>query len=165
MTALPRLRLVRHLDLNFTGSTALDASTPDAAALANDEMVRFKALVAGRLKAQPKGGGDRIQYLSSGLDRTLRSRRSKNGEDLYRVLGIARKDRPQRQKQFARNFEFFGAPVGLIFAVERQMGSAMDRSRHVHAVGHSASGAGRVKTSTSRERAELFSLFPFFDSA
>jgi nitroreductase len=35
---------------------------------------------------------------------------------------VAREDRPARYRQYARNFEFFGAPVGLFFAVDRSMG-------------------------------------------
>jgi nitroreductase len=93
-------------------------------ALANDEMVRFKALVAGRQKVQPKGEGTEYNIYPPDLTEPYVARRFKNGEDLYRALRIAREDRPQRQKQFARNFEFFGAPVGLIFVIERQMGSA-----------------------------------------
>ena len=44
------------------------------------------------------------------------------GEELYRTLGIAREDRAGRRRQFAENFRFFGAPVGLIFCIDRRMG-------------------------------------------
>lgn len=51
-----------------------------------------------------------------------RTRRFGNGEDLYASLSIAREDRSARLAQFARNFEFFGAPVGLFFVMDRRMG-------------------------------------------
>jgi nitroreductase len=51
-----------------------------------------------------------------------RTRRFGNGEDLYASLSINREDRAARLKQFARNFEFFGAPVGLFFIMDRRMG-------------------------------------------
>jgi nitroreductase len=41
---------------------------------------------------------------------------------LYRALGIPREDRPARYRQYARNFEFFDAPVGLLFSIDRSMG-------------------------------------------
>lgn len=51
-----------------------------------------------------------------------RSRRYKIGEDLYALLGIPREDKPARLRQLARNFEFFGAPVGLFFVIDERMG-------------------------------------------
>ena len=38
-----------------------------------------------------------------------------------RSIGVAREDRPGRYRQYAKNFEFFGAPVGLFFAIDRAM--------------------------------------------
>jgi nitroreductase len=51
-----------------------------------------------------------------------RTRRFGNGEDLYTSLAIPREDKAARLAQFARNFEFFGAPVGLFFIMDRRMG-------------------------------------------
>jgi len=53
-----------------------------------------------------------------------RSRRYKVGEDMYELLGLAREDRAARLAQVARNFEFFGAPVGIFFVIDRRMGRA-----------------------------------------
>ena len=41
---------------------------------------------------------------------------------LHALLGIPRTDRPRRLRQFARNFEFFGAPVALFLVIDRRMG-------------------------------------------
>ncbi len=49
-------------------------------------------------------------------------RRRRVGFDLYGVLGIARGDKPAMHAQHARNFSFFGAPVGMIFTIDRDMG-------------------------------------------
>lgn len=51
-----------------------------------------------------------------------RSRRYKVGEDLYGLLGIPRDDKAARLRQLARNFEFFGAPVGVFFIIDERMG-------------------------------------------
>jgi nitroreductase len=51
-----------------------------------------------------------------------RSYRFECGEDLYRSINIARDEKPARLAQLAKNFEFFGAPVGLFFFIERRMG-------------------------------------------
>jgi len=52
----------------------------------------------------------------------LRDRRFQCGEDMYAVLGIPREDKPARLQWFARNVEFFGAPVGLFFTLDRRVG-------------------------------------------
>lgn len=53
-----------------------------------------------------------------------RTRRFKNGEDMYALLGIPREDRARRLQNFARNYDLFDAPVGLFFAIDRRMGYA-----------------------------------------
>lgn len=50
------------------------------------------------------------------------SRRRKIGWGLYGLLGIARGDDARMRAQMRRNYEFFGAPVGLIFSIDRRMG-------------------------------------------
>jgi nitroreductase len=49
-------------------------------------------------------------------------RRRKVGYDLYGLLGIAKGERERMERQFARNYTFFGAPVGLFFTIDRVMG-------------------------------------------
>ncbi|MEY8876415.1 MAG: nitroreductase [Leptothrix sp. (in: b-proteobacteria)] len=55
-------------------------------------------------------------------------RRRKIGWDLYSLLGIAKSDKTRMHDQHGRNFIFFGAPVGLIFTIDRIMaqGSWLD---------------------------------------
>ncbi len=50
------------------------------------------------------------------------SRRRELGKELYTLLGIARDDIAARDHHFARNYSFFGAPVGLFFTIDRDMG-------------------------------------------
>jgi nitroreductase len=55
-------------------------------------------------------------------------RRRKVGWDLYGLLGIAKTDKARMHEQHGRNYAFFGAPVGLIFTIDRilQQGSWLD---------------------------------------
>jgi nitroreductase len=55
-------------------------------------------------------------------------RRRKVGWDLYGLLGIGKTDKARMHAQHRRNYEFFGAPVGLIFTIDRvmQTGSWLD---------------------------------------
>lgn len=50
-----------------------------------------------------------------------RARRFACGEAMYGALGIAREDKMARLVQFAHNFEFFGAPVGLFLSLHQSM--------------------------------------------
>ena len=63
------------------------------------------------------------QWVSPYIDR-----RRKVGMQLYGLLGIQKGDAKRMHEQFARNYRFFDAPVGLIFTVDRVMeqGSWLD---------------------------------------
>lgn len=90
-------------------------------ALTGDHLNRFKATVLERAQANPMGEGTEYKIYPDNLAEPYRTRRFKNGEDLYRSLNIPREDKAARLGQFAKNFGFFGAPVGLIFTINRQM--------------------------------------------
>lgn len=64
------------------------------------------------------------------------SRRRKVGWDLYNTLGITKGDKAAMSRQHARNYEFFGAPVGLFFTIERDLalGSWLDLGMFVENV-------------------------------
>ncbi|WP_354677874.1 nitroreductase [Cupriavidus plantarum] len=56
------------------------------------------------------------------------ARRRKVGWDLYGLLQIGKEDKTRMHAQHARNFQFFDAPVGMIFTIDRIMeqGSWLD---------------------------------------
>ena len=55
------------------------------------------------------------------LPETFRARLADFGTRYYASLGIDRNDALMRMRQTERNFSFFGAPVGLIFAIDRRL--------------------------------------------
>ncbi len=71
-------------------------------------------------------------------------RRRKVGWDLYSLLGIARTDKARMHAQHRRNYEFFGAPVGLMFTIDRVMrqGSWLDFGMFLQSVMIAARGLG-----------------------
>jgi nitroreductase len=69
-----------------------------------------------------------LSVYPSPLPEPYRSRRHASGEALYEAIGIPREDRPARLAQFARNFEAFGAPVLLLFSIDR----IFDRPQWAH---------------------------------
>ncbi len=68
------------------------------------------------------------KYMPSPLREPYISRKRKIGYSLYELYGIAKDDYPARKKAMLRNFEFFGAPVGLFFRMDRDLlyGSWLD---------------------------------------
>jgi nitroreductase len=50
------------------------------------------------------------------------SRSFRFGQELYGALGTVREDRVGRNEQIKRNYQFFGAPVGLFITIDRGLG-------------------------------------------
>jgi len=50
-----------------------------------------------------------------------KTRRRVVGQQLYDLIGVPRSDTPGKLRQLARNYRFFDAPVGMFFALHRQM--------------------------------------------
>jgi nitroreductase len=90
-------------------------------AMAGERVEALKRLLAPRMGELPKGEGGEYQIFPTELKEPYRSRRFAVGEQLYRAIGVPREDRPARYRQYARNFQFFGAPAGLFFAIDRAM--------------------------------------------
>ena len=86
-------------------------------ALAGEALAAFKAEVAADGMQDPE-----YAVYPENLWDPMRTRRFECGEDLYASIGIPREDRPARFRQLARNAEFFGAPVGLFFCLDRKVG-------------------------------------------
>lgn len=72
------------------------------------------------------------------------ARRRKLGWDMYGLLGIGRSDKEKMWRQFGRNFEFFGAPVGLFFTFHRDLetGTWLDMGMFIQNVMLAARGQG-----------------------
>jgi nitroreductase len=72
------------------------------------------------------------------------ARRRKLGWDMYGLLGIGRGDKDKMWRQFGRNFEFFGAPVGIFFAFHRDLetGTWLDLGMFIQNVMLAARGQG-----------------------
>lgn len=71
-------------------------------------------------------------------------RRRKIGWDLYGLLGINRGDFAGTQLQRRRNYEFFGAPVGMMFTLEQdlEIGSWLDLGIFIGSLTIAARGRG-----------------------
>ena len=91
-------------------------------ALAGKQLEQLKALVRARPELLPRGEGAEYDIYPRNLEEPYETHRRQVGAALYQSIGVTREDRTGRYRQYARNFEFFGAPVGLLFSIDRSMG-------------------------------------------
>ena len=96
----------------------------------------------------------------------LQPRSARVGAELYALLGIDRKDQKARQAQWARNYEFFGAPVSLFIFTHSGLGeySVSDAglfmqnlmlSAHAHGLGSCAQGASALWADVVRKEFDV----------
>jgi nitroreductase len=86
-----------------------------------DSMARLKGIMAEKIANRESEMPEYAIY-PVGLTDPWEGRRAEVGEMLYTSLNIPREDKKARAMWFARNFQFFGAPVGLFISLDRQMG-------------------------------------------
>ena len=84
------------------------------------------------------------KYYASDLPEPYLRRRQQFGQLFYGALGIAQADSEARAQQTAKNYTFFGAPVGLIVTIDRRLevGSWLDLGMFVQNVMLAAAGRG-----------------------
>lgn len=87
---------------------------------------------------------DPYQYYPKQWTSPYIDRRRKVGIELYRLLDIPKGDAQRMHEQHARNYSFFGAPVGLIFTVDKVMeqGSWLDYGMFIQNVMLAAKARG-----------------------
>jgi nitroreductase len=86
-------------------------------AVAGEPLEALKAKVASSPMEEPE-----YNVYPPELWDPFRTRRFVCGEDLYASIDIPREDRAGRLRQLAKNAQFFGAPVGLFFCLDRNLG-------------------------------------------
>ena len=86
-----------------------------------------KAIQRAFLSDEPGHKRD-YDYYTDPIYEPYLARRRECGWGLYGTLGIGRGDRQKSKAYRATNYDFFGAPAGLIFTIERKMekGSWLD---------------------------------------
>ena len=96
--------------------------------LAGDAKSPLIAAVQAAFDAGGAGHEQEVQYYPDSFFEPYLSRRRAVGWDLYGLLGITKGDAAKMKAQHRRNFQFFDAPVGMIFTIDRRLatGSWLD---------------------------------------
>jgi len=96
----------------------------------------------------------------------LQPRARRVGKELYGHIGVARGDKKAREEQWAKNYNFFGAPVEIFVFAHKDLGvfAANDAgmfaenlilSAHAHGLGTCAQGAAVLWASAVRKRFDV----------
>ncbi len=101
-----------------------------------------EALLARHMSGDP--GKREYNYYPVEWREPYIGRRRECGWGLYSTLGIQKGDKERMLRQHGRNYEFFGAPVGLFFTLDRDMelGSWLDTGMFIQSVMLAARGEG-----------------------
>ncbi len=97
-------------------------------ALAGEEKDKISRAILKAHHEAPDQHRSGYQYYAPQLPEPYRSRREQFGRLFYGALGIEPSDQAGRARQTAKNYSFFGAPIGLIVTIDRrlQTGSWLD---------------------------------------
>ena len=72
---------------------------------------------------QGQAEAEDYDYFPRPMPMHLKRRQLAAAQALYGALGVERHDRAGRDQQFARNFNFFDAPVALVVTIDRDFGA------------------------------------------
>jgi nitroreductase len=84
---------------------------------------RLSAAILAAMDKGDTGPGAEYDVYPKEFTPVYDARRKLVGKQLYTLLEVPRGDAAGMLKQFRKNYEFFGAPVGMILCVERRMGN------------------------------------------
>ncbi|MGY3693946.1 nitroreductase [Bradyrhizobium sp. USDA 3240] len=112
--------------------------------LAGAAKAEVSAALLHAYETEPNEHVSEYQYYASAFPEPYLGRRQEFGRLFYDSLGIAQSDMAARSRQTAKNFAFFGAPVGLIVTIDRRlaMGSWLDLGMFIQNVMLAAVGRG-----------------------
>jgi nitroreductase len=104
----------------------------------------FIAAVQAVFDVAEPGSNQEVRYYPDEFFEPYLSRRRAVGWGLYGKLGIARGEAAKMKAQHRRNFQFFDAPVGMIFTIDRRLatGSWLDYGMFLQNVMTAARGRG-----------------------
>jgi nitroreductase len=142
-TPIPRATIERLLDVAARAPSGTNMQPWRGHVLAGEPLRRFCDIVEAAFLAGKPDERDYRYYPEPFFEPYL-SRRREVGWALYGLLGIGRGEAEKMRAQHARNFRFFGAPVGIIFTIDRRLeiGSWLDYGMFLQNVMVAARGIG-----------------------
>jgi nitroreductase len=143
-TPVPAETVEAILDVSARAPSGTNMQPWRGYALAGARKDALVAAVQAVFDAREPGHEQEVQYYPNAFFEPYLSRRRAVGWDLYGLLGIAKGEAQKMQAQHRRNFQFFDAPIGLIFTIDRRLatGSWLDYGMFLENVMVAARGRG-----------------------
>jgi nitroreductase len=127
-TPVPRPVIAAILDAAARAPSGTNMQPWRGYVLAGARRDELCAAVQAVFDAEEQGHRHEVQYYPDEFFEPYLSRRREVGWDLYGRLGIVRGENTKMRAQHRRNFQFFDAPVGMVFTIHRRLatGSWLD---------------------------------------
>ncbi len=116
--------LTRILEVASSAASAGNMQPWRVYVLTGEGLRRVVDAVCHAYETEPEKHSSEYDYLPKNNFEPYLSRRRKLGLAMYSLLGIEKGDKARMHAQHRRNFEFFDAPVGLIFTMDRKLPTA-----------------------------------------
>ena len=112
--------------------------------LTGEARARLSALILQERAAATGEPAPEYQYYPTSWPEPYLTRRRTIGWQLYGLLGIVKGDRAAARAWHDQNFSFFGAPVGMMFTLDRRLGigSYLDIGMFMQSIMIAARGLG-----------------------
>jgi nitroreductase len=143
-TKVPREVIAEILDTAARAPSGTNMQPWQGYVLTGEARDELCAAVQQVFDAEEDGHQQEVQYYPGEFFEPYLSRRRKVGWTLYGLLGIGRGDLEKMHAQHRRNFQFFDAPVGMIFTIHRGLatGSWLDYGMFLENIMVAARGRG-----------------------
>jgi nitroreductase len=130
-----REQVTRILDLARFSPSGVNSQPWQVAVVGGEKKVRLCAEIEAAFRSGLEGRMEYRYYPVKWVE-PYRSRRFECGRQLYRALGIDRREKERRFEQWVANFRAFGAPVALFFFIDSRMetGSYLDYGMFLQSV-------------------------------
>jgi nitroreductase len=121
-TAVPRSLLERILTVAARAPSGNNTQPWQVNVVTGDARARLSAALLQQRAHQTEPPRAEYDYFPEVWPEPHLTRRRDVGWALYNIIGVQRGDREGAAAHHDRNFEFFGAPVGLILSIDRRLG-------------------------------------------
>jgi len=143
-TPVPAATVEEILDVAARAPSGTNMQPWKGYVLAGEAKDRLIKAVQAVFDAEEPGHLQEVQYYPTAFFDPYLARRREVGWGLYSLLGIGRGESAKMKAQHRRNFQFFDAPVGMIFTIDRRLatGSWLDYGMFLENVMVAARGRG-----------------------
>ena len=121
---VPSALVMELLELASRAPSSTNAQPWKVYVLTGAALKRVTQAVCQAFDSGPERFTSEYSYYPEKFIEPFLTRRRKLGFSMYGLLGIEKGDRERMRLQTRKNFEFFGAPVGLFFTLNRSLPQA-----------------------------------------